>query len=352
MSAFGSGMVVLVGDVMIRRSFVESGRGQALGFRATLAALREGDLVIANLEMPLSRRGMPVPKYSNLRSDPDVGRDVRAMGIHAVTLANNHMLDYGPEAMFDTLDACEAAGIAHCGAGPHLEAALRPAFLRAGACNVALLSLACTLPVESAARPGKAGIAPVEIGVSFGLDVNLLVEQPGMMPLVRTQASRQDQERVCRRIAELREQRYAVIVGIHWGIPEHWMSPYQGRLAEYQQPLAYALIDAGADIVCGHHSHSLHPIEVYRGRPILYSVGNFLFEDPRKFMAPESVIVRMTLNTGLAVTLVPVILDADGFPHLAKGAGAHGVLEMLQDLSRPYGTQIAIDEDRADLLLT
>jgi poly-gamma-glutamate synthesis protein (capsule biosynthesis protein) len=277
--------------------------------------------------------------------------DVRAMGIHAVTLANNHMLDYGPEAMFDTIAACEAAGLVCCGAGPNLEAALRHAYLQAGARRIALLSVACTLPIESAARPGKAGIAPIEIGASVELDVNLLVEQPGTMPRVRTRALRQDQERVCGRIAELREQGHAVIVGIHWGVPEHWMSPYQGRLAEYQQPLAHALVDAGAEIVCGHHSHSLHPIEVYNGKPILYSVGNYLFEDPRAFMGPESVIVRVALDPRPSVTLVPAVLDADGFPQLATGAGARGVLGMLQDLSRPFGTKLVIDEDRAQLLL-
>jgi len=88
--------------------------------------LKATDLVIANLETPLSTRGHPVPKFRNLRSDPVVIQDVKALGVHAVTLANNHMMDYGPEALADTLTTCDEAGVARCGAGRDLEEAYRP----------------------------------------------------------------------------------------------------------------------------------------------------------------------------------------------------------------------------------
>ncbi len=142
-----------------------------------------------------------------------------------------------------------------------------------------------------------------------------------------------------------------MIVAIHWGVPEHWMSPFQGRLAEYQRPLGHALIDAGAEIVLGHHSHSLHPVEVYRGKPIFYSVGNFLFEDPRGFMAPESVIVQVALGPQFAVTLVPAVVDAQGFPRLATAEPARHVLGLLAELSAPFGTRLEIEGDRARLIL-
>ncbi|HYM70050.1 MAG TPA: CapA family protein [bacterium] len=351
MDSTGSGTVSLVGDVMIARPFAQSGRGGAAGFQAAIAAMREADLVIANLEMPLSRRGSKVPKHSNLRSDPDVIRDVRAMGVHAVTLANNHMCDYGPEGLHDTVAACREAGIACCGAGADLSEALEPARLRAGGAEVALLSVACTLPVESAARPGKPGIAPIEVGCSFEPDFNLMVEQPGTVPVVHTWASPKDQQRVCDRIAALRAEGRTVIVGIHWGVPEHWLSPVLGRLVEYQRPLGHALIDAGAEIVFGHHSHSLHPIEVYRGRPIFYSAGNFLFEDPRAFMAPESLIVQAAVGPRLGISLVPAVVDAQGFARLATGGEAHRVLEWLRELSKGFGTVLEIEGDRARLVL-
>ena len=349
------GTMSLVGDVMIARPLAQSGRGTAPGFQAAVAAMRESDVVVANLEMPLSRRGHRVPKWANLRSDPDVIEDVRAMGVHAVTLANNHMYDYGPDALFDTIAACRGGGIACCGAGADLDAALAPAALRAGGVPVALLSVACTLPIESSARPGKPGIAPIEVRYAFEPDVNLMAEQPGTVPAVHTYASAADQQTVCGRIAALRAGGQAVIVGIHWGVPERWLSPSLGRLAEYQRPLGHALIDAGADIVFGHHSHSLHPVEVYRGRPIFYSAGNFLFEDPRSFMGPESIIVQARLAAGAgcaAVTVVPVMLDAQGFPALATGADARRVLGLLADLCREFDTVLEVGGDRARLPLT
>jgi poly-gamma-glutamate synthesis protein (capsule biosynthesis protein) len=205
--------------------------------------------------------------------------------------------------------------------------------------------------VESAARPGKPGIAPIEVGFSFEPDINLMVEQPGTMPAVHTWASPRDQQLVCERVAALCDEGRTVIVGIHWGVPEKWMSPAFDRLAEYQRPLGHALVDAGAAVVFGHHSHSLHPIEVYRGRPIFYSAGNFLFEDPRSFMAPESVIVQASLGPRLGVTLVPAVLDADGFPRLATGGEARRVLAWLEELSAGFGTVLAIEGDRARLVL-
>jgi len=157
---------------------------------------------------------------------------------------------------------------------------------------------------------------------------------------------------VCDRIAALRGEGQVVIVGIHWGVPEYWLSPSLGRLAEYQRPLGHALIDAGAEIVFGHHSHSLHPIEVYRGKPIFYSAGNFLFEDPRAFMGPESMIVQAAIGAQLEISIVPVLVDADGFPEVAAGPTAARVLGRLVELSQSFGTSLELAGDRARLSLT
>ena len=351
MGSTGQTTLSLVGDVMIQTAFADQPRARHPAFEAAIAELQRANLVVANLEMPLSTGGYRVPKHANLRSDPSIIDDVRAMGVHAVTLANNHMLDYGPPALFDTLAACDGAGILHCGAGADLDAASNPAWLTNDGSRIALLSVACTLPVESEAGPGKPGIAPLRVGFSFEIDANLLVEQPGTMPVVRSWAVAEDRDRVCAQIAALKEQADAVIVGIHWGVPAYWLSPYQGLLAEYQQPLGRALIDAGADLVCGHHSHSLHPIEVYRGKPIFYSLGNFIFEGARAFMEPEAVIVRATFGAEPVVEIVPLLLDDAGFAQLATAEAARRVLDLLERLSRPFGTRFEIDDDRARIVL-
>jgi poly-gamma-glutamate capsule biosynthesis protein CapA/YwtB (metallophosphatase superfamily) len=342
--------ISLVGDTMFRSRLAPSLFEHGSDFHAVQAAL-DADLVIANLEMPLSRRGYRVPKWTNLRSDPELIDDVRAMGIDAVSLANNHMMDYGPAAMFDTLAACDAARIPYCGAGQDVDRAFRPCWLSAGNRNVALISVACTLPVESDAGPEKPGIAPLRIGFSFDVDVTLLAEQPGTVPEVRSWARPEDLARLFDEIANARREADLVIVAIHWGVPAYWLSPSHGLLAQYQQPVGRALIDAGADVVCGHHSHSLHPIEVYRGKPIFYSLGNFLFDDLKEFMEPESIIVRLTMGTELGVDLVPMMVDGPGLPRLAAGDEVERVLAKLETMSRPFGTRLTRQGGRGELAL-
>ena len=346
--------LAVVGDLMVQTPGIVHRSGVAEGVDAARRALRQSEAVVANLEVPLSERGRPSPKTVNLRAHPAVVDDVRALGIDAVTLANNHLMDYGPEAMLDTVAACERAGIGLCGAGIDLDAATAPAWLNVGEHRIAVLSVACTLPVESEAGPGRPGIAPLRVRFAFEADVNLLAEQPGTMPRVHSWADPADQERTCGTIALCRDQGAdAVVVAIHWGVPSYWLSPYLGQLAEYQSPLAHALIDAGADAVCGHHPHQLHPIEVYRGRPILYSLGNFLFEGPVPFacMEPESVIARLAFGDRPSCELVPLMLDERGLPHRATGTEAGAVLGKVQALSRPFGTEIEIRDGAASVFL-
>lgn len=342
-----NGAIGLVGDVMIETPTVRSRRTSVPAFDGALIALAENEVVIANLEMPLSNRGYRVPKHSNLRSTPEVIDDIVAMDIDAVSLANNHMMDYGPDALYDTLAACEQGNLRTCGAGKDLDAALAPVILDSSAGQIGLISVASTLPIESDAGPGKPGIAPVRVEFAFEIDSNLLLEQPGTMPIVRSWTNVEDQTRVCTAIRELEKEVDFVIVAIHWGVPPYWLSPNQGLLAQYQQPLGRALIDAGVDVVCGHHAHVLHPIEIYNGRPILYSLGNFVFHNPRAFMEPESVIVSITPGNQLGIELTPIWVDDDGFPQLVTGDCAESVFAKLEAMSTPFGTRFERSGDRA-----
>ncbi len=349
MATNSNARVLLVGDVMIRGRVPESYWQSDHPFSEVVRYLNERGVVVANLEMPLSNRGVKMPKWSNLRSQPDVIHDVRRFGIDSVSLANNHMLDYGPDALFDTLTACDAAGVPRCGAGQDLDESLDPVVLDVGREQVVVLGVATTLPVGSEARSDRPGIAPIRVSQSFEVEPNLMAEQPGMVPVVRTQANGEDQAIVCDRIRALKQDGKIVIVMIHWGVPEHWLSPYTGLLAEYQQPLGRALIDAGADAVCGHHSHTLHPIELYRGKPIFYSLGNFLFERPRGFMEPASFIVEVDPSQEPSIELTPVLLDEQGFPYRIGTDDARRVIARLDLLSRPHGTTVSFHGDRGRL---
>ena len=334
--------IALVGDVMFLRRLDSFPSAQGAGFQQALARLRESAVRVGNLEMPLSRRGSRQPKHANLRADPERATEVRALGFQGVTLANNHMMDYGAEALLDTLAACDAAGLRHCGAGSSLDAALDASWFEVGEQRVALLSVSSTLPPGSEATEAGPGIAPIGVLMSFECDPNLLSEQPGTVPVVRTSARPLDRERVCERVRELSREADCVIVAIHWGVPGFWLSPSLGVLAEYQQPLGRALIDAGADLILGHHAHALHGIERYRGKAICYSVGNFIFEDPRGFMEPEALIVEVRPRAGQApeLTLVPLLVDDAGLPRLATGAEADRVFDLLSLLSAPFTTPL------------
>ena len=345
-----TGTLALVGDVMLATTKAETFGDMSPGFAAAVERLKSNDLIIANLEMPLSDRGSKVRKYSNLRSHPEVIGGVTGMGIQAVSLANNHMMDYGAVALADTVKTVATAGLEFAGAGLDLESAIKPVILHHGDTTVGMLSFACTLPMESDAGPGKPGIAPIRVGFSFDVDVNLMAEQPGTVPVVQSWTDPEDRARACDVITALKQEVDLVVIMIHWGVPNYWLSPYQGYLAAYQQVLGHALIDAGADVICGHHSHSLHPIEIYRGKPIFYSLGNFLFEGARGFMEPESIIVELDLETG-AFTLVPLMLDADGFPQLAEGDIACHVLEKIRVMSQPFGDTVRIADGLGVLMI-
>jgi len=324
---------------MLRTRKAETFAGESKGFAAAIERLKSNGLVIGNLEMPVSERGYRVRKHSNLRSGPEVLPGVTGMGFHAVSLANNHMMDYGPDALGDTLEYVAKAGLAYSGAGLDLAQALKPVVLNLGDLRIGMLGFSSTLPIESDAGCNKPGIAPIRVGFSFEVDANLMVEQPGTMPVVHTWTDPDDRAQACDCVAALKKDVDVVIVMMHWGVPSYWLSPYQGLLASYQQVLGHELVSAGADMICGHHSHSLHPVEVYRGKPIFYSLGNFLFERPRGFMEPESMIVEIDVESG-EFTLVPLYLDEDGFPELAEGARAVEVLDKLCLMSQPFGDAI------------
>jgi poly-gamma-glutamate capsule biosynthesis protein CapA/YwtB (metallophosphatase superfamily) len=345
------GHLTLVGDVMIRTPGIVRKKLGEDAFAQTINALGENSFVFANLEMPLSKRGVEAQKWSALRSDPAVIGDVQEMGLHSVSLANNHMMDFGPHALADTITACEAAGISSCGAGKDLDAAVQPVIESIGSHQVGFLSVACTLPLESAAGQQKPGIFPVRVSYAYEVDSNISSEQPGTMPIVQSWAKPEDQEFLCDAISSLKRQVDIVVVAMHWGVPSYWLSPFQGILATYQQPLGHALIDAGADIICGHHSHSLHPIEIYKERMILYSLGNFVFEDPRDFMEPESFIVTVALDRNIHVELVPLMIDRHGFPTLALGSTADAVFSKLGDMSLTIQSRMQRTGDRARIML-
>ena len=268
------------GDVMLAGSPGKAiARGQdPLRFFAKL--LHGADLAVANLECPVSTRGAEIDKPITFRAHP---RAVATMKRHfdAVSLANNHSGDWGPDALLQTMDLLRAAGLPFFGAGRDLADAHKPLFVERNGLRIAFLGY-----LEFKPRRFEAGAS--RPGVAWSEDEQV--------------------------VADIRAARAAgadlVIPFVHWGYDED-PAP-NGR----QRELGRTMIDAGADLVMGGHPHVTQGMEVYKGRLIVYSLGNFVFDDFPPGPQRTGWMLRITLGRGGPVRWHTIVarLDADGTP--------------------------------------
>lgn len=264
--------ISLVGDVAPRRA------DPASLFADTGAVLRAADLCFGQMECPVSSRGSPAPQARlAMRTDPGVPAVLRAAGFDVMSLAGNHVLDFGVPALEDTLHLLPAAGIAVCGAGPNLAAARQPAWLERGGRRVAVLAYSSILPAGYAAAATRPGCAPMRAHTVYE---PVEPDQPGTPPRIHTFADRADLAALAADVRAARARADTVLVSLHWGI--HFV---RASLADYQREVAAAAIGAGAAAVVGHHPHLLKGIEFIAGAPVFYSLGNFAIEQPAAFDA-------------------------------------------------------------------
>ena len=354
--------IVVTGDFMLTRP----PGGEALRW------LRAADLAFVNLEVPLCTGGRPADKLINLRASPELAQPLRDAGVDAASVANNHALDFGTEGLRQTLAALRAAGVRTVGGGENVDEAFAPTIVELEDARVACLGMSASVPPGFAAGPTWPGIAPIRATVSFVLDAPTLEEQPGCSPWVTTTLIEADAQRAEAAVRAAREQADVVIAAIHWGIPAGWVAAFQGPLADYQRPLGRRLIEAGADLVVGHHPHTLHGVERHRRGAICYSLGNFLFHSlgeggelvvarpsaPRYDLASitsgearEGAVVVAEVAGGAlrGARLRPLVLDDRGEPRPA-GERADSILERIAAQSRRLGTDLATGDDELVLL--
>jgi poly-gamma-glutamate capsule biosynthesis protein CapA/YwtB (metallophosphatase superfamily) len=305
----GAGIVTIaaVGDMMFggsSESIMEQ-QGYDYPFATTRHILTAADLTIGNLETPLTGQGAPITEKEFLfRNPPEkVGPALQRAGFDIVNLANNHIMDYGPQGLQDTIQALQHYGIQTHGAGMNLAAARQPVIfelpqgLKAG-----FLAYSCTFPEEFWATDDKAGTA-------FCHEQNVRAD-----------------------VARLAEQKVDIIVvSFHWGVER------MKELRPYQPLLAHAAIDAGADLVIGHHPHILQGVEHYRDGLILYSLGNFTFGS-RTQHARTSVVANITFSGGKFSKLEMTPINVDNFevdfqPRLLLNESAEAVYTELTELS-------------------
>lgn len=211
------------------------------GFREEIEL---ADIFMVNQEFPFSLRGEPAEdKQYTFRLPPEKVSIFQEMGIDIVTLANNHALDFGVDALLDSCATLDGAGILHVGAGEDLEEAAAWETVERKGKKIGFLGATRVIPVSSWAANQY---------------------NPGML-------STYDPTRVLEQIKAAKDVCDFVVVYVHWGI-ERAEHP-----EEYQKTMGRQYIDAGADLVIGSHPHVLQGIEYYKGKPIVYSLGNFVF---------------------------------------------------------------------------
>ncbi|MCC7486295.1 MAG: CapA family protein [Burkholderiales bacterium] len=236
--------------------------------------LEKADLRFANCERQYSSRGTANELAPHGRQPPEMARIFTDCGFDAVTIANNHMYDYGPDALLDTRALLLSKGIQVTGAGKDLDEARQPAIVEKKGVKVGFLGYCSVIPEGGEAGPGKVGIAPLRVKTRYQ------GRGPHAPARVLTEPDEGDLRMILEDVARLRKRVDIVIPVFHWGVI--WVPRV---IADYQVSVAHACIDAGADMVMGHHAHVPKAIEMYRGKAIFYSLSNFCMTKP--FPSPK-----------------------------------------------------------------
>jgi poly-gamma-glutamate capsule biosynthesis protein CapA/YwtB (metallophosphatase superfamily) len=308
--------VVSGGDVMPDRSV--GAFAKASGADAVLAgigpALQKGDAAWVNLEGVTSTLGTPWPgKEYTFEGPPSFAPALAEAGIDVVTMGNNHSVDYGRAALKDTIKRLETAGVQVVGAGADTDDAHAPAIVTTDSgATIGFLGYSDVWWPGFEATSSRAGVAQAFSNVA----------------------------RMKRDIRALASQVDYVVVGYHWGYE------YQHYPVGQQTSEAHAAIDAGADLVIGHHPHVLQGFETYKRRLIAYSLGDLVF-DHYSVETGQTVLVDATLRPdGVTARLVPAYASSAGIPSLQHGSSAQTILSLVKQYSAPLGTPIKVVGDR------
>lgn len=298
--------IAAVGDVMLDRTFgVKLTAGELdFPFSHVLAPLQSADLTIGNLESALGERGSAETKGYTFRAPPAAAKSLASAGFDVMSLANNHAMDFGPELLLQAIDLLQGAGIRSAGAGVDFTAAHLPVVFELDGFSLAILAYV-DVPQEYRgfdARAWRAG-----------------QDSPGV--------AWADPDQIHIDVAAADQTYDVVVVLLHSGYENVVAPSSEQRLA------AHAAVEAGADLVLGHHAHLLQGVELYQGGVIAYGLGNFAFEDAGP---PESGILRIWLDgDGVrAFDLLPVTLDEFGAPYPAQATQAQAIRSLFLERTR------------------
>lgn len=279
--------MIVGGDIMLDRGVKSRIKSLGKDYRFPFELLKEtfdnADLVFANLEGSMSSVGEDTGKKYSFRFEPEAAFGLRDAGINILSLANNHMLDWGRESLCQTTQYLDQVSIKYAGAGCDSSSAEAPATASLG--NTSIAILAYTEFYKGAhATETRAGMS----------EFNL--------------------EKIPERIKKLKQEVDVVMVSMHWG------EEYKPRANDFQVATAHALVDAGADVVIGHHPHVDQQIERYKDGWIIYSLGNLVFDQSWSQETMEAILADITLQdkkvTG--VTAIPIKMNKNFQPSIVK----------------------------------
>jgi hypothetical protein len=362
--------VLAVGDVCVNREDPDS------AFAAVTDTIKAADIAFCQLETNYSERGSVLPQARTpLRAHPRNAPAIKKAGFNVVSFASNHHMDFGADALLDTIDAMRKTGIELIGVGKNIDEARRPQIVDCKGTKVAFLAYSSILPFGYWADEKKPGCAPMR---GLTLYEQAEPDQPGTPALIHSFAHREDKATMVKDIQKARGQADMVMVSLHWGI--HYT---EGEIAAYQKEVGYAVLDAGADAILGQHAHILKPVEIYRGKPIFYSLCNFAFDlplpaevlnnprrmarikrlnasfriDPEYKAYPFPVDSRMTMAARMTisdkkmkkVSLLPGYVDKDSTPRFLsrKDKEFGDVVSYLERITKAQGmdTRYQVDGD-------
>jgi poly-gamma-glutamate capsule biosynthesis protein CapA/YwtB (metallophosphatase superfamily) len=363
--------IVLAGQAMIRSDL----RTTAPASVSIMQGLLKGDVVFTNLEAAIAQPGETIKEGRGFLAPPEALDALKSAGVNLLSLSNNHAFDLRAPGIQNTLREVDKRAIVHAGTGNNLAEASAPAYLKTLKGTIALVASASGLIAQggnaTADRPGVN-----ELRIFAGEKQNQATEDlPGAPANVPNQ---EDARRILQSIRDARQRADIVIVYQHNHVFGHhsfstiFTEGMHERLApnDWLKAWTHQEIDAGADLVVMHGAPLLHGVEIYKGRPIFYDLGNFIYNLPATItyidepMSWESVVASIEFEGKnlRSISLRPIVMNpigdgqpdvhnpyADneflrtrGLPSPATGARAGYILQRLAEFSRPFGTTITI----------
>ncbi|MBE2221234.1 MAG: CapA family protein [Anaerolineae bacterium] len=299
-----------VGDIMLDRTLgsVIADGGIHFPFKLVAEPLQSADITVGNLETALGDVGEPVEKSFTFQSPPAAAEALAWGGFDVVSLANNHAMDYGPESLLQGIELLKAQNVAPIGAGANSEQARSPHIMQVNGLDVAFLGYV-HVPVEAR-------------GTYFDTATWTATETtPGLAWAVP--------EEIIEDVTAVQAQADLVVVVLHSGYE------YVEPPSEEQAAAAHAAIDAGADIVIGHHAHILQAVEFYKNGVVIYGLGNFAFNIDGN---PDTAILNVWLDEDgvRQFEFIPAIVQYGGQPRFADAEESSRILGHIYRLSQGF----------------